>query len=179
MLVRRNTITYPAWKPGRKTLDKIRGAKGRKVECIEEKERERERKGERTKEEQGLQSSRNGVADQSGGVDERARSKASRTERLRMRESRGENAGREAGGLIGRKLSARAILRRIRDSGFARIVSIRPLSDSSGVHRLPPTTDQGFSFAANAFHAGLNANQTRPVYSPTILHADTPANEFA
>ena len=55
------------------------------------------------------------------------------------------------------------------DSGFARIVSIRPLSDSSGVHRLPPTTTggQGFSFAANAFHAGLNANRDS---DPSCIH---------
>lgn len=41
----------------------------------------------------------------------------------------------EAGGLIGRKLSARAILRRIRDSPGS--YPSRPLLDSSDVHRLP------------------------------------------
>lgn len=44
MLVRRNTITYPAWKPGRKTRDKIQPV-GRGFEA-------------------------GGVADQGGGLDE-------------------------------------------------------------------------------------------------------------
>jgi len=47
---------------------------------------------------------------------------------------RNEGLG-EAGGLIGRKLSARAILRRIRDSPGS--YPSRPLLDSSDVHRLP------------------------------------------
>jgi len=53
------------------------------------------------------------------------------------RRKRTEVGGRggEAGGLIGRKLSARAILRRIRDSPGS--YPSRPLLDSSDVHRLP------------------------------------------
>ena len=80
-------------------------------------EREREREGERERGScESEKGRRKGVADKGGGVDERARSKTSGTEREREREKGRENAGREAGGLIGRKLSARAILRRIRDS---------------------------------------------------------------
>jgi hypothetical protein len=50
-------------------------------------------------------------------------------------EEENETGVGEAGGLIGRKLSARAILRRIRDSPGS--YPSRPLLDSSDVHRLP------------------------------------------
>lgn len=73
----------------------------------------------------------------------------------RDREEDGEkeperSGGREAGGLIGRKLSARAILRRIRDSPGS--YPSRPLLDSSDVHRLPTwRIPQGFSIRRECF----------------------------
>lgn len=44
------------------------------------------------------------------------------------------------------------------DSGFARIVSVRPLLDSSDVHRLPRSVPRrGSLLAANAFRAVTHA----------------------
>lgn len=58
-----------------------------------------------------------------------------RRDRNGAAEEENETGIGEAGGLIGRKLSARAILRRIRDSPGS--YPSRPLLDSSDVHRLP------------------------------------------
>lgn len=63
-------------------------------------------------------------------------------------EEENETGVGEAGGLIGRKLSARAILRRIRDSPGS--YPSRPLLDSSDVHRLP-ACPQGFSTHRECF----------------------------
>lgn len=67
-----------------------------------------------------------------------------------QRRKRNETGVGEAGGLIGRKLSARAILRRIRDSPGS--YPSRPLLDSSDVHRLPVVAyPQGFSTHRECF----------------------------
>lgn len=80
------------------------------------------------------------------------------------------NGGREAGGLIGRKLSARAILRRIRDSPGS--YPSRPLLDSSDVHRLP--TRRGSPFVANAFHAETHAYHRVAMHPVEYVAIDNP-----
>lgn len=78
----------------------------------------------------------------------------------------GESGVSEAGGLIGRKLSARAILRRIRDSPGS--YPSRPLLDSSDVHRLPARRiRQGFSTRCECF------SRRYPLVWPSVSRART------
>lgn len=90
-------------------------------------------------------------------------------------ELREEERGREAGGLIGRKLSARAILRRIRDSpGSYPSVRFRIPRACIGF-LLPPPPGILIRRECVSRRTERESGLRSLVYSPVILHADTAA----